>query len=519
MSILRELALKLGLDLDAQSFAKGELAAKALEKGLEGIVDVAKEAVEFLVDVAKEAVFAADEIDKTSQAVGLTTAALQELTYVGGLAGVGAEEMAQSFGLLSRNLYEAGRGGEQQAKVFSQLGIKVKDSSGKLRNVDDVLGDVAEKFKGMPDGAQKTALSLELFGRAGKRMIPLLNEGSDGLAEMRQEARDLGVVLDEETVKQGAAIKDNVERLEALWEGIKRRAGASIFPILKQVTDQIVAWVKVNKDLIRQRLEMVLKGVVTVARALVDVFDVLRGSLKLVYDVVSSVVEGAFNILLSTMRAIGPTATAAAIAFATGWAIAAAPVTAIIAGVAALLLLLNSIQRFREGKDSIFGDWMKMLHDWAQPNENDPWWLKAIKELVVYMQDALGIADKLGLAGKKAIAQPTSAYGKVVETTTGALERANPLRPQFIKNFDARTEAAKEHGAGFFDQLLAGFGAGDYAPQELPPGQGVLRGGGVNISRTYQIYQSPGMSAEDVYSLIQQHEDDQNEAAAAALGD
>ena len=520
-TILREVAVALGLEVDSASFAEGELAAKALEKGLEGIVEVAKKTIEFFVDVAKEAVLATDEIDKNAQAVGLTTAAYQELTYVGGLAGVSAEEMAQSFGLLSRNLYAASKGGEEQAKVFAQLGIHVKGADGKLRGADDVLGDIAEKFQKMPDGAQKTALALELFGRAGKRMIPLLNEGSEGLAELRQEARDLGVVLDQETVKQGAEIKDNVERLQALWEGIKRRAGASIFPVLKQLTDGAIAWVKANKEVIRQKLEVVLRGVAKAVRFLIDAFDVLWGSLKLAYDVVMAVVKSALEPLMALLEAIGPTARAAAVAFAIGWALAAAPVTAIVAGVGALLLVLNSIQRFREGKDSLFGDWMKMLHDWSKPNENDPWWLKAIKDLVEYMQKALGIADKLGLVGDKAKSkQPQSTYGKVVDTTAGALERLNPLRPGFIKNFDARTEAAKERGAGFVDQLKAGFGYGDYAAEApaLPPGQGILRAP-VNVHRTYNVYQAPGMNPQDVVNLIQQHEDAANEEAAAALGD
>jgi len=515
-TILREISVALGLDVDAASFAEGELAAKAMEKGLEGIVEIGKKAIEFFVDVAKEAVLATDEIDKNAQAVGLSTTAYQELTYVGGLAGVSAEEMSQSFGLLSRNLYAASKGGEEQAKVFAQLGIHVKGADGKLRGADDVLSDIAEKFKQMPDGAQKTATALELFGRAGKRMIPLLNEGSEGLAELRQEAEDLGTVIDEQTVKQGAEIKDNVERLQALWAGIKGRAGTSIFPVLKQLTDSAIAWVKANKEIIRQRLEVILKGIARAARVLIDAFDVVYGSLKLVIGAVVDLIKWFWN-LDSGIRA-----------YVTGFIIAgtlaAAPWLLWATALAGILLILNSIRRFLEGKDSLFADWMKMLDDWVQPKKDDPWWLAAIKSLVEYMEKALGIADKLDVrfGPKKRGGAPapssasrgpavTSAESTALDPNTGA-----PVALGGQENpFNSLPPDSWVHRLRRF--------VGTEPPlsntPSLPPGQGVLRAPQINLSRQYNIYPPNGVTAQDVYNLIQQHEDAANEEAAAALGD
>lgn len=73
-----------------------------------------------------------------------------------------------------------------QAKdAFQQLGISVTDSSGKLKNSGQILLEIANKFKQMPDGAIKTALALKLFGRSGAEMIPLLNEGGDAIDKLR----------------------------------------------------------------------------------------------------------------------------------------------------------------------------------------------------------------------------------------------------------------------------------------------------------------------------------------------
>jgi hypothetical protein len=515
-TILREVAVALGLEVDSASFAEGELFAKAVEKGLEGLVEIGKKAVEFFVDVTKEAIESTVEIEHTAQAVGLTTDALQELLYVGSLTGVGMEEMAQSVGLLSRNMYAASKGGEEQGKVFAELKIKLKDAHGQLKAADDVIAEVAEKFKVMPDGAKKTALALELFGRAGKRMIPLLNEGSEGLAELREEARDLGVVLDEETVKQGVEVEHNVKRLEALWEGIKRKAGASIFPVLKQLTDGAVAWVKANREVIKQKLEVVLKAIARGAKFLIDAFDVLYGSIKLIVEGIVGLLQW-FWKLDSGIRAY-------VIGFVAAGTLAAAPWLLWVAALAAVLLILNSIRRFLEGKDSLFADWMKMLDEWSQPKKNDPWWLAAIKELVQYMERAIGIADKLDLRfgpKKRAPAQEGGVVNtalKIGEAAANIGEHLVP-RPDFVKNFDKRTEDAKGRGASWWQQLQAGFGGGEFAAPTLPPGQGVMSAAPVSIQRSYNIYQAPGMSAADVVNLIQQHEDAANEEAAAALGD
>lgn len=516
-NVLRELAVSLGLEVDEASFAKGELFAKAVEFGLEKLVEVGKEAVEFFIDIAKESVVAADEIDKTAQSLGLTTTSLQELTYAGGLAGVTVEEMGMSIGLLSRNLVQAVKGSDEQAKLFSKLGIKVKDADGKIRSADDVLGDVAEKFKTMPDGAEKTATALELLGRGGKKMIPLLNGGAEGLADMRKEAQELGVVLDEETVKQGAEIKDNVERLTALWEGIKRRAGATIFPVLKRLTDGAIAWVKVNKDVIKQKIEVVLKLVARAAELAARGLEVMYGAGKLLYDGLSALVHGALDLVLNYLELIGPAGRTAAIIFGAAWLVAEAPILAIAAAIGGVLLVLNSIQRWREGKDSLFGDWMKQLDEWRKPSENDVWWVRGLKETVDLLHQAIKLAEDWNVLmgkDKPAVSHATDA------------DRA-------------QASAAKSANKGKFLQALAGGlpglytyandadtgvdvrpAASPYVPT-LPPGQGVTRASGGGVSNVNHFYITPpnGVSTSDVADMVQQRLDAQNEAAAAHLTD
>lgn len=526
MSVIRELAVKLGLDVDAASFAEGQLAAKAVEKSLELIVEAAKATIEFLYDVGKEAIETAGKLNDTSQAIGVTTDALQELQYAGGLAGISADEMTQSITILSKTMAKAKAGGEEQAKAFASIGVKVKDATGHLRPAEDVIGDIADHFKAMPDGAEKTAKSVELFGRAGARMISMLNEGGEGLAELRQEAHDLGLVMDEDTIKLGDDVGDNIDRIKGIFKAIKIQAGAALFPVLKRITTSVIEWVKANKELVRQKIADMVKGIARAAEILVKAVDVLWGSFKALYDLVVGTVVGGFHILRDLFEAVGVAGRIAAIAFATYWLIATAPITAIVSGIAQVLLILNSIQRFREGRDSLFGDWMKMLDAWSKPNANDPWWLKAIKELVQYMEKALGIADRLRINAGGA---PSSS------TPTPRVGASAPLGNRDVAVPDPFIRGGKDNGApgtwlyGYHQARAAGVGVFAAATTQnaayaegngasLPPGGGVMRAPiqQHNVAN-FVINPSQGMSEQDIADAITDRLETTYDNAAAAL--
>jgi TP901 family phage tail tape measure protein len=130
------------------------------------------------------------------------------------------EALGGSLEKLSKHMFAAADKGGDSAAAFERLGISVKDSSGHLRNIEDVMRDLAGKFAGMEDGAAKTALSMQLFGKSGAVMIPLLNQGSEGLAKMTEEARKLGITIDGETSKAAEEFHDNLVRLEGVLTGV-----------------------------------------------------------------------------------------------------------------------------------------------------------------------------------------------------------------------------------------------------------------------------------------------------------
>jgi hypothetical protein len=81
------------------------------------------------------------------------------------------------------------------------MGIGLRDQSGNLRRSEDLLADVAEDFARIEDPAERVRLAFQLFDSEGVALVNLLRRGSGALEEMRERARDLGIVLDENLMR------------------------------------------------------------------------------------------------------------------------------------------------------------------------------------------------------------------------------------------------------------------------------------------------------------------------------
>lgn len=242
--------LKEGLD---QANAKLDAFGKKVEgvgKVMEGLfgAEMAKKAYEFLSELVVHGTEAEAALLKMSQAAGVGVESLSRLTYAAQLTGVGNEELAVSLGKMNKNLAEAYAGSKKQEGAFQALGVSIKDSSGHLKNADEVLYEVADKFKGMEDGSAKSAIAMEMFGKSGARLIPLLNQGSDGLRAMGVEAQQLGLVISTEAAEGAEKFSQSLERLKKVGEGAELQLSTQLAPTITHVAEAMTDFFK-NQDL------------------------------------------------------------------------------------------------------------------------------------------------------------------------------------------------------------------------------------------------------------------------------
>lgn len=226
---------KAGRELDKRS-KKMQQTASNIGKAIGASLLAAATAVGFAV---KSAIDRADELGKAAQKIGVTTESLSRLAYAADLSDVSLEQLQGGLAKLTKFQAEAAQGGKEAVRTFEAFGIAIKDNEGNLRGTQAVLEDFAAVFKALPDGPEKTALALRVFGRAGAELIPLLNSGADGLREMADEADNLGITIDTQTAKRAEEFNDNLTRLKSELVGVATAIASEVLPELIKLTETI----------------------------------------------------------------------------------------------------------------------------------------------------------------------------------------------------------------------------------------------------------------------------------------
>ena len=191
-----------------------------------------------------------------ARGAGIGVEAFQKLAYAGRMSGVETEKLSASLVKFDRMVAEATGGNKTYMQTFEDLGIKIKDSAGNLRQPNEIFEDVADIFHNTEDGIGKTALAVELFGKSGADLIPMLNDGKAGLKAFYAEAERLGLALSNEMIAKGDAFSDQLENIGEQVKGVKLQLGAALIPALSAATekiskviDKITKWVQENPEL------------------------------------------------------------------------------------------------------------------------------------------------------------------------------------------------------------------------------------------------------------------------------
>lgn len=239
----------------------------------------------------------ADEITKMSQSVGVSVETLSAMAHAANLSGVSLETLAKALKITAQRSAETAAGTGEAKEAYKALGITVTDAEGALKNSDQLLLEVAERFESMENGAGKTALAIDLFGRSGADLIPMLNQGRAGLEEMTDEAARLGLVIDTETGQAAERFRDNLTRLKGVKVGLVNTITQAVLPTLEQYTDSMVESATETDSMAKAgetaatALKLLLTGGTLVKAVFVGVGEAIGG----VAAVVMELVQGNFR--------------------------------------------------------------------------------------------------------------------------------------------------------------------------------------------------------------------------------
>lgn len=295
-------ALRVTLGLDSAEFAAGAAKAQSisakLSKQLMGIgAAVSVVGVGIAAGVRRQ-LNAADDLGKLAQKIGMPIEELSALAWA-------AEQNGISLGALSTGLRGLSKNVAGNEDRFKKLGVAVRDAQGKIRPTTAIVDELAEVFAKMPDGAEKTALAMELFGKSGAEMLPMLNAGKDGIQTLTDEARKLGLVVTEDTAKAAADFNDNLNTLSATGTGLFRIISAQLAPVLVKLTEYLVDLAKWFQNLSpeMQRFIGVAAGIAVVLGPALMGLSLMLPALALLFSPLGLVAAGIAAIVAAAVLA------------------------------------------------------------------------------------------------------------------------------------------------------------------------------------------------------------------------
>jgi hypothetical protein len=256
------------------------------------------------------AVSAADRTAKLSQQLGISTEELSALNYQAQLAGMSTEDLAGSLKIFSRNMTDAANGTGGAVQAFKALGLETKNTDGTLKSQTQLMGEISDKFAETADGAGKTALAMDIFGRSGASMIPLLNQGSAALAEQTEEAKRLGIVLDSDTGKKAEAFNDAMFRMKQSAQGAMMGIVGELAPAVTGAFDHIREAVAeaTNSDAFKAWASGFGKAVnfiVGAVRIVWNVFQLTGQNVGIAIGTMAALVINSFETIIKATMAVG----------------------------------------------------------------------------------------------------------------------------------------------------------------------------------------------------------------------
>lgn len=231
---------------------KNDLMAIGAGVGVVGIgAKLAKEAIQW--DVA---------VKKLSGITGATAKETSELLAVANYMGVAMEDSAGAFAKFSKNVgaakekMEVARAeGKLGTDIFSKLGYTLEDIKGK--NTVEVFKMIQERLRDMKDGAEKTRVEMELFGRTGYQMHAMLNMSAEQMDKVAERAKAMGLIIDDETAAKSAKLNRELKDLENTGKRLAVSIGHELVPVFNDYAKGVLDVAKEFESMTAEQKEAI----------------------------------------------------------------------------------------------------------------------------------------------------------------------------------------------------------------------------------------------------------------------
>lgn len=215
-----------------------------------------------LFTYAQKMASAADDINTLAKQTGLSTDEIQKFQYASELIDVDIEVLTGSMAKLVRNMSSAKDGTGQAYEAFQALGISIQDSSGNLRNNQDVFNEAVEALSKIEEETQRDAYAMAIFGRSAQELNPLILGGTQQLKEFGDELERNGLILSQSELDKLNEFNDKIDTFKAKFQANMMKNSGELTEAFDELLD--------SSDEIIELISMLIKGGAKIAGIIVD---------------------------------------------------------------------------------------------------------------------------------------------------------------------------------------------------------------------------------------------------------
>jgi hypothetical protein len=209
-----------------------------------------------------------------SKQTGVSVETLSGFGFVAKQSGIDSDVMSNGLAKLNKAIFAAATAAPSAQNAFTRLKVAVKEN-GEIRDTQDVLLDLVDKFKGIESPAVRGALAIQLFGKSGFNLLPFLMQGRAGIEELLKTAEALGIVLDTQTAEASHRFEQSLNTIAAAGQGIALQLTKQLLPALQTVAQFLVDGLKDKSSTFSSMisgLATLTKGTIAVGQTFYSVF-------------------------------------------------------------------------------------------------------------------------------------------------------------------------------------------------------------------------------------------------------
>ena len=168
-----------------------------------------------------------------SKRTGVATESLSVLQFAAEQTGTDMGGVEIAVKKMQKAIFAAGNGSKEAAEALAMVGLSAEDLAG--MSADQQMGKIADGLMAIQDPGARAAVAMQIFGKSGTAILPMLEGGSAGMAAFADEAKRLGLIMDTETAAKADALGDAMDAVKSSMKMAFIQVGSAVAPILTQL--------------------------------------------------------------------------------------------------------------------------------------------------------------------------------------------------------------------------------------------------------------------------------------------